>query len=50
MSYESKYVGGTVSCSIRLPAKLVDKLDNDANKKGITFTKIVIQILSGGKL
>tara|TARA_R110000744_G_scaffold173757_1_gene292497 strand:- start:439 stop:591 length:153 start_codon:yes stop_codon:yes gene_type:complete len=50
MSYESKYVGGTVSCSIRLPAKLVKKLDNDANKKGITFTQAVIQKLSGGKL
>ena len=50
MSYKSKYDGGTVSCSIRLPAKLVKKLNNDANKKGITFTTVLIQILSGGKL
>jgi len=50
MSYKSKYVGGTLPCSIRLPVQLIKKLNNDANKKGITFTKIVIQILSGGKL
>ena len=50
MSYKSKYDGGTVSCSIRLPVQLIKKLNNDANKKGINFTQAVIQILSGGKL
>ena len=50
MSYKSKYDGGTVSCSIRLPVQLIKKLNNDANKKGINFTQAVIQKLSGGKL
>ena len=50
MSYKSKYDGGTLPCSLRLPVKIVDKLNNDANKKGITFTQAVIQKLSGGKL
>ena len=50
MSRKSKYVGGTVPCRVRLPAELVKKLNNDANKKGINFTQTVIQKLSGGKL